>query len=233
MFFFGFLYADGWISGDRIGMELTWKDRAILYSLAKEVGLPESRVTDRLRPMTYKGETKWYRMAALRFGCKGMAEDLNKLGNFRSKSQLGRLPQVVKDLIKVSKEMELRGMEGSELPMLLAKAWLYGLYDGDGSLALRKEEGWISPVIVAGNIEILEEIYEAFNLEITPRVAKKPGELVLMFDHDIISKGVYVLNLGAEYLRSLVKDLYGFTHTYDLERKRAIPSGNGNFLGEL
>jgi len=233
MFFFGFLYADGWISGDRIGMELTWNDRAILYSFAKEVGLPESRVTDRERPMTYKGETKWYRMAGLRFGCKGMAKDLNKLGKFGSKSLMGQLPQVVKDLIKTSEEMELRGMKNSELPMLLAKAWLYGLYNGDGSLGLKEEDGWISPVIIAGNIEILEEIYEAFNLKITPRVAKKPGELVLMFDHDIISKGVYVLNLGAEYFRSLVKDLYGFTHTYDLKRKRAIPSGNGNFLGKL
>ena len=54
-----------------------------------------------------------------------------------------------------------------------------------------------------------------------------------MFDHNIISKGVYVLNLGAEYFRNLVKDLYGFTHTYDLERKRALPSGNNKSLGEL
>ena len=223
MFFFGYLCADGWITCEKIGMELAWDDRSVLHRLAKEVGLPESRVRDRDRPMTYKGETKWYKFAELKFGCKGMAKDLRSLGKFGSKSLMGQVPQVVKDLIRTSKEMEQRGMKDSELPLLIAKAWLYGFYDGDGNLGLKAEEGWISPLIVAGNIEILEDIYHEFSLNYSPRVVKKPGDLMLVFDHSVISKGLYALNLGADYFRSLVKDLYSFTHNYDLERKRAIP----------
>ncbi|MHA1107197.1 MAG: hypothetical protein ACTSPN_16000, partial [Promethearchaeota archaeon] len=229
MFFFGFLCADGWISGNRIGMELTWGDKDVLHSLAKEIGLPKSKVSVRERPMTYKGKTKWYKSATLRFGCKGIVKDLKNLGKFGSKSLMGQVPQVVKDLIRTSKEMELSGMKDSELPLLMAKAWLYGFYNGDGSIGQPQNEKWISPVIIAGNKKILEDISHEFGLDYTPRTVHEPGELVLMFDHNIISKGVYIINLGADFFRSLIKDLYSFTYDYDLERKRALPDDNMNY----
>ncbi len=228
MFFFGFICADGYVTNSRIGMELTWNDRNILYKLADGLGLPASSVKSRERPFTYKGETKWYKSAFLRWQAKGMVQDIKDLGKTGLKHDF-RLPAVIRELITLSKEMELKNLKGSSLPMLLAKAWLFGFFNGDGSLGSPENKNWIAPMIVAASKSLLEEIAIEFGLDFSPRVVHNPGDLLLVFDRQFISKGLYALNLGADFYRLMVNELSIFTREYDLPRKR-MNIGNDNLL---
>ena len=154
-----------------------------------------------------------------------MAKQIDKLGFQGSKADQKYIPDYVVQAIKNAKEMSKQTNLDWWLttPGKVALAFLLGYYDGDGQYI-----GGRSARIISGSKPFLEHIKEIFGIKNRVLTKAAIGEVVLMFDHYIISKGAYSLALGLELF-----DMMMNSYKDSMKRKRPQnPADPLNFLGD-
>ncbi|NVM43776.1 MAG: zinc-ribbon domain-containing protein [Candidatus Lokiarchaeota archaeon] len=215
-YWFGFLSADATRAekNGRITIKLALKDKYLLEKFAKAVGLPIDRIKFRLIYRRYKGELKEYKTAILRFACKPMGMDLDKLGFRSTKNELNSLPNyVVQCLSKAKKKSKQEKIEWWQtLSGKVALGYLLGFYDGDGTYKGGKSAG-----IYAKNKTYLNHIKELFKIKNKIITTKVPGEIGLVFDQECTLKGCYRISLGPKLFEIMMKSYDG-----SLKRKRLL-----------
>ena len=213
-YWFGFLSADATRAEKtgRITIELALKDKELLEKFAKAVGLPINRIKSRLIYRRYKGVLKEYKTAILRFACKPMGIDLDKLGFRSSKNKLNALPNYVIQCLNKAKKKSKRENIGwwQTLSGKVALGYLLGFYDGDGTYKGGKSAG-----IYAKNKTYLNHIKELFEIKNKIITTKIPGEIGMVFDQECELKGCYRISLGPKLFEMMMKSYEG-----SLKRKR-------------
>ena len=191
-YWLGFLYADAYINKKhyRITFELSSKDRKRVIAFAKFLGLDLKYIKNRIRILIHRGVPKLFRMTYIQPICKSMTKDLCKLGYCEVKADRKELPYFIQDLIKNAKIQDWKNWHYT-LPGKKALAWLLGFYDGDGSYL-----GWHTARILSASKELLDQIKIVFNIPNEVVVPTEPDVEIFIFDHKILSKGFYHLNLG-------------------------------------
>jgi len=159
-YWFGFLFADGYIaiehtiSGDyyRMGLELSEKDRILIEKFCKTIGLNLKHIKKRVRLHSYT--KKKYHACSIRWGDQDFAKNLINHG-IEYEFDDGKGKRV--------KTMKLPNFLNYELML----AFILGFYDGDGSLGLKKgkRRDSIYPKIISSNKDFLFEIKEYFDIE--------------------------------------------------------------------
>lgn len=235
-YWYGFLCADGWLRSDdnRIGIELSVKDKIIIDRFAKEVGFDKDRIKVRERVYKYKGQVRSYKLASMTFGAKKMSDALKSYGFSELKRGQEGVPNFVKNALLEAKQIDSEtNIPWYETkPGKIALAWLLGFYDGDGSY-----RGGRCAVIYSSNKKLLDEVKILFESKNKVRPSRKDSltetEFVgLFYDKETItSKQLYQLYLGPE----LFDNIMGIQYKKSLERKRpSSPNdGNSNYLGTV
>lgn len=226
-YLFGFLMADGYIesNGYSIGIEVKEGDKSILIKFKETLGVEREIIT---RPVfkRYKSKIKKYTQSRLRFGCLPMWEDLNNIEYKSSKTRRKSVPEVIKDLVfKAKKEAGSNWYE--TVSGQTALAWLLGFYDGDGSYS---SDGGDYGILYSASKKFLEDIKNIFGFRRKVRVKDKPGDLVHVFDEELISKGYYYL--GIDRLPVDIFSLMFNSYHDSFPRKRPdTVADHLNFLG--
>ncbi len=206
----GFLLADGCIAIQhtmyrdyyRIIVVLQRGDEQVLHDLCRELGLNPEYIYPFNTPCSFTN--KEYPMSQVRWMSNDMAKDLERLGmEYKFDDKKGHR-------VKVPKLVDL----GSEELML---SLLFGIYEGDGSLGLVKDENGdikhIVPKIISSSREFLSQIKRYFGLpyKITLQVTE-----VYDYKKEMMIKGkVHKLYLGTELFKKMLK-----TYKGGLKRKR-------------
>ena len=210
-YWFGFLHADGSRSGEpyRISFELAEKDKDRLERFADAVGFPIDRIKFRTRYHRYVGELRAYKTGYIKFACRPMAKQIDKLGFQNSKAKQKILPDyIIQALQKAKKTSKQTHIDWwLTLPGQVALAFLLGFYDGDGTYM-----GFRSARILSSSKLILEQIKELFEIKNKVLPAKVPGEIAWAFDREYVSKGLYSLALGPKLFDMMMNS---FEHSMD------------------
>ncbi len=226
-YWFGFLRADGSRSKHAysIYLELAENDKKTLERFAEAINLPIDRIKYRTRYHWYKGVLKGYKSAYLKFICKPMAKQIDKLGFQGSKADQKYIPNYIVEALKEAKKIAKQTNIDWWLttPGKVALAFLLGFYDGDGTY-----RGSRSTRIFAISKPFLEHIKELFEIKNKILTAKAPGEEAWAFDRKYISKGFYSLALGPKLF-----DMMMSSYKDSMRRKRPPnPAEPLNFLGD-
>jgi hypothetical protein len=226
-YLFGFMMADGYIesNGNSIGIELRETDKSILIRFKEALGVGND-IKNRVVFKRYKGELEKYTQSRLRFGCRPMWRDLKSLEYTSSKEVRKSVPGVIKNLV-----LEAKREEGSNwyetVPGKTALAWLLGFYDGDGAYS---HSGGDYGVLYSASRQFLEDVKEIFGFNHEVKEKEKSGDIVHVFDEELISKGYYYLMIDR-----LPVDLFLLmfdSYSDSLARKRPDKNPNSiNFLG--
>lgn len=211
-YIFGFMGHDGFTTTEgRIGLRINPDDKIIIDKLIRLIDLDMSKVKIHSEPIIqlYKGEKKVYPSLKLIFGCRPMAEDLERLGDIGSGSEDKEVPPVIRNLVEVAKQKSLDNwmytIEGQT-----ALAWLLGTYDADGYY-----QSFYSGVIYSSHRSYLEEIRELFDINTIVREEKEPGWSEV-FDRLCFTKGFYSLFISSKNVMIKMMENYW----YSLDRKR-------------
>ncbi len=209
LYWFGFLMHDGFLTNPksyRIGLELSRMDRDHLSRFAMAIGLDlnENDIKDYVKKQLYKGEVKEYPMSAIYIGCKPMFDEIKEQGIIGLKSERKEVPHVVKNLLSIAKNnasqdnVDWKDTKHGKM----ALAWLYGMYDADGSWDPREHYfGYLFSSIedylweIKGLFEIKNDVVE----EVSPGTVRKA------FDREFISKGFYHLCVNSDCFKKMIR----------------------------
>jgi DNA-binding transcriptional regulator WhiA len=207
-YWFGFLFADGYIviqhtiSGDyyRMGLELSEKDRILIEKFCKTIGLNLKHIKKRVRLHSYT--KKKYHICSIRWGDQDFANDLINHGmEYEFDDEKGKR-------VKIMKLPDFLNYE-------LMVAFILGFYDGDGSLGLKKgkRRDSIYPKIISSNKDFLLEIKEYYDIK--SDIKSKIEEKYDFIRDRIFTSKMYSLYLGIDLFREMLQN-----YKYSLERKR-------------
>lgn len=226
-YWFGFLRADGSRSGApyQLTIELSAKDTDHLEQFAKVIEFPLDRITSRTRFKWYKRELKEYKAARVKFICKPMAKDIDKLGFQSSKAEQKFIPiYVIQALKKANKMAKQTNMDWwLTTPGKVGLAFLLGFFDGDGHYA-----GSRYAEICSSSKKFLEQIKELFEIKNKVVTGVAHGEESWCFDQKYVSVGLYTLTLGPKLYNKMIN-----SYMDSMKRKRPQnPANPLNFLGD-
>jgi len=209
-YWFGFLRADGSRSGApyQLTIELSAKDTDHLEQFAKVIEFPLDRITFRTRFKWYKGELKEYEAARVKFICKPMAKDIDKLGFQSSKAEQKFIPNYVIQALKKARQTNIDWSLTS--PGKVGLAFLLGFFDGDGHYA-----GSRYAEICSSSKKFLEQIKELFEIKNKVVTGVAPGEESWCFDQKYVSGGIYTLTLGPKLYDKIIN-----SYIKSMKRKR-------------
>ena len=191
-YWLGFMYADGYISNDYIGIALALKDISHLEKFKSFVGSNHSIKTYKTKSNDLVKTENYY--ARILFKSSIMAKDLIKLGCVENKSLKLMFP---------SEEL---------LPQKLVKHFLRGYFDGDGSLVL--SENSINFKIL-GTSEFLQGVINVLNKNIEKYDFKEN----LIRNSKDTDKNSFCISYGGRNKTKEVMDwIYGESSIY-LDRK--------------
>lgn len=205
-YWLGFLFADGWISlehkksGDyyRMGIQLSRKDKKILFKYCEDIGLNPKYIKDRDAGSDFS--EKRYPMSEIRWGDQDFAQDLINLGmEYEYNEEKGRR-------VKTPRLPDL----GNRVLMLV---FLLGFYDGDGTRGYNKETGRIRPRIASSDVEFLIQVKEYFRIEY--QISSTEIEKLNIRTKKIVKISGSRLNIGIELFKEMLKSF-----DKSLERKR-------------
>jgi len=133
-----------------MGLQLSYKDKDILYRFCENIGLNLEYINDRLVGCDFS--TKLYPTSEIRWGDQKLAQDLINLGmKYEFCEQKGRR------------------VKTPRLPNLLNRnlmlAFLLGFYDGDGTLGFDKKTEKIRPRIASLDREFLQQVRDYFGIK--------------------------------------------------------------------
>ncbi|MBY8991958.1 MAG: LAGLIDADG family homing endonuclease [Candidatus Lokiarchaeota archaeon] len=173
-----------------ICLEISSKDKAELYKLAKFVGIDEKRIKDRVRLVKLKeGKISLSKMSKLRFLCLPMGEALIKNGKFGSGSEDGkkRVPNIIKKLLRIAFKKDHTLTESQEGKISLT--WLLGYFDGDGTVYYDRKGLKFSGEIISSSKALLEDMKDVYKIEnIIGFKDKNQGTYRLAIGPDIYKK---------------------------------------------
>ena len=222
-YWLGFIAHDGWliIGTYAIGIELNVKDRAHLLKFAKviDLDLDKNDIKDYIKRRIYNGELKESIYSLVQFGCKLMYQELQEISGIGSKADQKNVPQVVKNWITEAKsEAKELGIDWKYTDSgKKALAWLYGMYDADGTL----REGNTGRIYSSIKSYLLE-IKELFDIRGEVLTQIEPGEELEVFGRSIIVKGMFKLHLSSDIYIPMVQ-----SYMYGLSRKNSYqPTSN-------
>ncbi|MFX1317465.1 MAG: hypothetical protein ACFE9T_16505 [Promethearchaeota archaeon] len=200
-YWLGFLYADAYISKEyyRVDFELSSNDSERVDAFAEFIGLDSKYIHDREKILFHSGVPKLYNMTFVRPVCKPMVTDLCNLGYCLKKASRKNLPKFVIDLITEAKHKNWRKWQISQEGKK-ATTWLLGFYDGDGSY-----HGFHTARIRSASKNLLKQIKYYFDIPNQISTAIDPDTECLIFDHKVLLKGYYQLNLGGLLFRSMLQ----------------------------
>ena len=213
-YWFGFLRADGSRSGApyQLTIELSAKDTDHLKQFAKVIGFPLDRITFRTRFKWYKRELKGYEAARVKFSCKPMANDIDKLGFQSSKAEQKFIPNyVIQTLKKANKMAKQTNIDWwLTTPGKVGLAFLLGFFDGDGHYA-----GSRYAEICSSSKNFLEHTKELFEIKNKVVTGVAHGEEAWCFDQKYVSVGLYTLTLGPKLYDKMIN-----SYLDSMKRKR-------------
>ncbi len=229
LYWFGFISHDGYLIKGRydIGIELSVKDRDRLLKFAEAIGLDlgKNDIKDFLRKKINNGKLLERYSSEIRFTCKPMYEELQNQGIIGSKSNRKEVPQVIKEYINKAK------LEGSVLGInwkytdsgRKSLAWLYGMYDADGSMREHYSGRLYSSIK-----SYLQEIKSLFEIEGDVLTQSEQGDELEVFGHTVVTIGMFKLHLSSDIFTPMIQSC-----DQGLDRKNPdkIILNRDNYLG--
>ncbi len=205
-YWLGFLFADGYITIEhkkkggyyRMGLQLSNKDKEIVYGFCENIGLNPKYVKHRLVGSDFS--TKLYPVCEIRWGDQNMAQDIINLG-------------MKYEYCKVKG----RRVKTPRLPNLsnrnLMLTFLLGFYDGDGTLGLDKKTGKIRPRIASSDVEFLQQINQYFG------IVYKISSTTMLYFNIRRKKMIKTLGSRVDIDKEIFKEMLD-AYKKSLERKR-------------
>jgi len=212
-YWLGFLWADGRFENEskKIILKLKEGDYNHIEMFSDDIGFPRDRIKRGIEEKEVNGEFIHYGYAQVKFGCKPMAEDLNKYGFTEFKNGKTGLPQIIKDLIFKAKRSTLKPSQNYsyKLEGKCALSFLLGFYDGDGNLRYGKY-----PSLYNSNRTFLDEIKTVYGIKNRVCVHSSPRFNEKTKSYTLTN---YSLNIGISIFRLMLNSFKG-----SMKRKRPI-----------